>query len=226
MQSVIPAIFPIVKEEMNLNYTQVGWIQFAINFTASIMQPVVGMYTDRRPSPYILPLGMVCSFFGMLLLAVAPSYWVVLLAVSFVGLGSAAFHPEGSRVSHMAAGARKGLAQSIFQVGGNAGQSLAPIMTKLIFIPLGQFGAIWFTGVAAIAIAVQFYIARWYKAVLVEGPVRVKQTVTRKVNPQRRKQILFAICMLIFLVFVRSWYGASIGSYYAFFLGRQLQHIA
>jgi FSR family fosmidomycin resistance protein-like MFS transporter len=176
------------------------------------------MYSDRKPSPYLLPLGMASSLIGMLLLALAPSYWLVLVSVCFVGLGSAAFHPEGSRVSHMAAGARKGLAQSIFQVGGNAGQSLAPIMTKLIFIPLGQFGAIWFTGVAAIAIAVQMYIARWYKALLVETPVKVKQSVTRTISPERRKQLFFAISMLIFLVFIRSWYGAAMSSYYAFFL--------
>ncbi|MNI14966.1 Fosmidomycin resistance protein [compost metagenome] len=176
------------------------------------------MYTDRRPSPYLLPLGMAFSFMGMLLLAFAPTYSLVLLAVALVGLGSAAFHPEGSRVSHMAAGQRKGLAQSIFQVGGNAGQSLAPIMTKLIFIPLGQFGAIWFTAVAALAIAVQMYIARWYKSVLLETPAKVKQVVKRTMSPERKKQIMFAISTLIFLVFVRSWYGAAMSSYYAFFL--------
>lgn len=218
MQSVIPAIFPILKDKMNLTYTQIGWISFAINFTASIMQPVVGVYTDRKPSPYMLPLGKACSFMGMLLLAFAPNYAMVLLSVCLVGLGSAVFHPEGSRVAHMAAGQRKGLAQSIFQVGGNAGQSLAPIMTKLIFIPLGQFGAIWFTGVAAIAIAVQMYIARWYKTILLEAPVHVKRQIQRTLNPERRKQAIFAICTLIFVVFVRSWYGSAMSSYYAFFL--------
>ncbi|MGO4500651.1 MFS transporter [Paenibacillus sp. 2RAB27] len=218
IQSVIPAIFPILKDEMGLSYAQVGWVQFAINFTASIMQPVVGLYTDRKPSPYMLPIGMTSTLIGMLLLAFAHSYWVVLLSVCFVGLGSAAFHPEGSRVSHMAAGNRKGLAQSIFQVGGNAGQSLAPIMTKWIFIPLGLFGSIWFTGVAAIAIAVQMYIARWYKVVLQDAPVKAKTVVKRVVSPQRRKQVMFAISVLIFLVFVRSWYGAAMSGYFAFFL--------
>ncbi|SDO12772.1 Major Facilitator Superfamily protein [Paenibacillus sp. yr247] len=120
----------------------------------------------------MLPIGMTLTLFGMLLLAFAPSYWVVLFSVCFVGLGSAAFHPEGSRVSYMAAGSRKGLAQSIFQVGGNAGQSLAPIMTKWIFLPLGLFGSIWFTGVAAVAIVVQLYIARWYKVMLQTAPVK------------------------------------------------------
>ncbi|OCT13989.1 Fosmidomycin resistance protein [Paenibacillus pectinilyticus] len=218
IQSVIPAIFPILKSEMGLSYSQVGWVQFAINFTASIMQPVVGLYTDRKPSPYMLPIGMASTLTGMLLLAFAHSYWVVLLSVCFVGLGSAAFHPEGSRVSHMAAGGRKGLAQSIFQVGGNAGQSLAPIMTKWIFIPLGLFGSIWFTGVAAIAIAVQLYIARWYKVVLHDTPIKAKSAVKRVVSPERRKQVRFAISVLIFLVFVRSWYGAAMSGFFAFFL--------
>jgi FSR family fosmidomycin resistance protein-like MFS transporter len=225
MQSVIPAIFPILKDKMNLSYSQVGWILFAINFTSSIMQPVVGIFSDRKPTPLLLPLGMASSFMGMLLLAFAPSYGVVLAAVCLVGLGSAAFHPEGSKVSHMAAGGRKGLAQSIYQVGGNTGQSLAPIMTKLIFIPLGQFGAIWFTGVAALAIAVQFYVARWYKTVLADTSVKVKSPLQRAVSPERRKQIVFAISVLIFLVFVRSWYTASMGSFYAFFL-RDHYHIS
>ncbi|MCD1258051.1 MFS transporter [Paenibacillus athensensis] len=224
MQSVIPGSLPVFQDSMHLSYTQLGWILFAINFTASIMQPVVGMYTDRRPSPYMLPIGMASMLLGMLLLAIAPAYWVVVLAVCFVGLGSAAFHPEGSRVAHMAAGGRKGLAQSIFQVGGNIGQSFAPLMTKYLFIPLGQFGAIWFTGVAAIAIAIQMYIASWYKDVLRTAPVRARQAAVRAVSPERRKQLLFAISVLIFLVFVRSWYGAAMGSYYAFFL-RDTYHI-
>ncbi|WNR45735.1 MFS transporter [Paenibacillus roseipurpureus] len=218
IQSVIPAIFPILQRDLGLSYTQVGWVQFAINFTASIMQPVVGLYTDRKPSPYMLPIGMTSTLIGMLLLSFAHSYWIVLLSVCFVGLGSAAFHPEGSRVSHMAAGGRKGLAQSIFQVGGNAGQSLAPMMTKWIFIPLGLFGSIWFTGVAAVAIAVQMYIARWYKVVLQDAPAKAKSVVKRTVSPQRRKQVRFAISVLIFLVFVRSWYGAAMSGFFAFFL--------
>lgn len=176
IQSVIPAIFPILKESMSLSYTQIGWISFAINFTASIMQPVIGLFSDKRPTPAILPIGMGFTLTGMLLLAYAADYKAVLIAVIFVGLGSAAFHPEGSRVSHMAAGSRRGLAQSIFQVGGNAGQSLAPMLTSWIFIPLGQFGAIWFTGIAAAGIVVQSFIARWYGNVLrTEGVARKKR---------------------------------------------------
>ncbi|KIL38752.1 Fosmidomycin resistance protein [Gordoniibacillus kamchatkensis] len=218
IQSVIPAIFPILKNSMHLSYTQIGWISFAINFTASIMQPVVGMYTDRKPSPYMLPLGMASTLLGMLSLAFAPNYWTVLLSVVFVGLGSAAFHPEGSRVARMAAGPRRGLAQSIFQVGGNFGQSLAPIFTKLIFIPLGQFGAIWFTAVAGLAIMVQMYIASWYKGILAVTERTVKSADARSIDPERSSKVRFAIIVLILLVFCRSWYGAAIGSYYQFYL--------
>ncbi|MVO97990.1 MFS transporter [Paenibacillus lutrae] len=218
IQSVIPAIYPILKESMQLNYSQIGWISFYFNLTASIMQPVIGIYTDRKPKPYMLPLGMAATFLGMLLLAYAPSYGFVLLAVSLVGLGSAAFHPQGSKVAHLAAGSRKGLAQSIFQVGGNAGQSLAPLLTKWIFIPLGQFGAIWFTLVAGAAMLVQTYIAFWYRGLLSAGATTAKKTVQRTMDPTKRKQIISAIIVLVFLVFVRSWYSAAMTSYYAFYL--------
>jgi FSR family fosmidomycin resistance protein-like MFS transporter len=218
MQSVIPAIFPILKSSMGLDYRQIGWISFAINFTASIMQPVVGMYTDRRPSPYMLPIGMTSTLLGMLCLAFAPNYWTVLLSVVLVGLGSAAFHPEGSRVASMAAGGRRGLAQSIFQVGGNFGQSLAPLFTKFIFLPLGQIGAVCFTAVAGIAIVVQMYIAGWYKGVLAVNGRAVRKAANRVIAPEYRRKVTYAIIVLILLVFCRSWYGAAISSFYVFYL--------
>lgn len=218
IQSVIPAIFPILRSSMHLNYTQIGWISFAINFTSSIMQPVVGWFADRKPTPALLPIGMGFTFTGMLLLAYADSYPAVLLAVVFVGLGSAAFHPEGSRVSHMASGTRRGLAQSIFQVGGNAGQSLAPMLTMWIFIPLGLFGAIWFTLVAGAGIAVQIYVARWYGRKLQSGAQVKKKVAARKLKPEVRSKVRFAIVMLILLVFVRSWYSSSISTFFPFYL--------
>ncbi|MFB5763299.1 MFS transporter [Paenibacillus medicaginis] len=219
IQSVIPAIFPILMDSMKLTYTQLGWISFAINFTASIMQPVVGWFSDKRPTPSLLPIGMGFTLTGMLLLAFAQDYAAVLLSVVFVGLGSAAFHPEGSRVSHMAAGSRRGLAQSIFQVGGNAGQSLAPLLTSLVFVPLGQFGAIWFTVVAGAGILVQLFIARWYGRMLQTDLYQRKQKAqAQKLRPDVKNRILFAMIVLIVIVFVRSWYNASIGSYYSFYL--------
>lgn len=217
IHAVIPAIFPILKSSMNLSYAQIGWISFAINVTASLLQPVIGYAADRRPTPVLLPIGMCFTFTGVLLLAYAPNYMLVLLAVVLVGFGSAAFHPEGMRVAHMAAGARKGLAQSIFQVGGNAGQSLAPMLTKWIFIPLGQSGALVFTIVAGAGIAVQTYIARWYRAMLDSGYSFRKRHQARQMDPSKRNRIIAASIVLV-VVFARSWYSAAIGSYYAFYL--------
>ncbi|WP_166240493.1 MFS transporter [Paenibacillus turpanensis] len=219
IQSVIPAIFPVLKESMHLSYTQVGLIGFVINAVASVMQPVVGLYTDKRPSPFLLPFGMFSTFLGMLALAFAPNYISVLLAVALVGIGSAVFHPEGSRVAYMAAGPRRGLAQSIYQVGGNAGQSLAPIMTALIFIPLGQFGSIWFTLVAGTAILVLMYVARWYRVELAATGLRGRKSgASKTVNPKRRSAVRAAMLVLLVFVFARSWYNAAIAQYYPFFL--------
>ncbi|GAA0348713.1 MFS transporter [Bacillus horti] len=218
IQSVIPAIFPILQESMNLTYFQLGMIGFALNMTASIMQPFVGFYTDKRPSPFLLPMGMFFTFLGMLGLAFASNFYFVLLSVVLVGVGSAVFHPEGSRVVYLAAGQRRGLAQSIFQVGGNAGQALAPIMTVLIFVPLGQFGAIWFTFVAAMASIVLLFVARWAKERMhVFAPPKKSQAV-RKVNPEKIKAVRIAMGLLLFFIFARSWYHASITNYYPFYL--------
>lgn len=218
IQSVIPAILPILKDTMQLNYTQSGIIVFALNMTASVMQPLVGLYSDRKPRPYMLPIGMGFTFLGVLGLSLAPNYALVLLSVLLIGVGSAIFHPEGSRVAFMAGGSRRGLAQSIFQVGGNSGQSLASVMTALVFAPLGQLGAIWFTAVAGIGIAVQLYISRWYSGYAAANPPAARSNGVRAMDPNRKKQIQFAVGMLIFLVFARSWYHAGITIYYPFYL--------
>lgn len=218
IQAIVPAILPIFKDSMRLTYMQSGIIVFALNMTSSVMQPVVGMFADRRPTPVILPIGMGFTFIGVLGLALAPNYWLVLLSVLLIGLGSAVFHPEASRVANMAAGSRRGLAQSIFQVGGNSGQSLASVMTALVFAPLGQIGAIWFTLVAAIGIFVQAQIAKWYDNYLRTTEVARKKNAARTISPERKKKITFAIYMLIFLVFARSWYQSGITIYYPFYL--------
>lgn len=218
IQAVIPAIFPILKDNLLLSFAQIGWISFALNMTSSVIQPVIGYAADRKPRPILLPLGMCSTFLGVLLLAYANSYFLVLFSVILIGFGSATFHPEGMRVAHMAAGQRKGLSQSIFQVGGNAGQSLGPMLTKWVFIPFGQIGALGFTIVAAAGIAVQTYVARWYREMLDAGYTFHKKSTARAIDPTRRKSIRTATIILVFLVFVRSWYGASIGSYYAFYL--------
>ncbi|MBL0386812.1 MFS transporter [Tumebacillus sp. ITR2] len=216
MQAVVPALYPILQKSMHLTYTQVGFISFFFNMTSSILQPAVGYFTDKRPSPFLLPLGMLASMAGMVGLAMAPSFGWVLFAAMFVGLGSAVFHPEGSRVAHMAAGARKGFAQSIYQVGGNTGQSLAPLMTAFVFVPLGQPGAAWFTSFAALAILVLFGVSKWYRqqlatgAVIKKGKKAVSEIVTNNVK--------FAITLLVLIVFARSWYSASVSNFYQFFL--------
>ncbi|MFC0189296.1 MFS transporter [Fictibacillus aquaticus] len=219
MQAVIPAIFPILEESMKLSFTQLGWIAFTLNMTSSVMQPLVGWYTDKTTSPYILPFGMGASLLGMIGIAYSQSFWMIILSVIGIGLGSAVFHPEGSRVAYMAAGSRRGLAQSIYQVGGNTGSSLAPIMTALIFVPFGQHGAIWFTSLAAIAIFVLMYVSSWYSRQLLKIK---KPAITAKssstANASIKRKVSFAIGIIIFLVFARSFYFSGISNFYQFYL--------
>ncbi len=219
MQAVVPALFPILEKSMNLSYMQVGWIAFALNMTSSIMQPVFGMYSDKKPSPFLLPLGMFSSMLGMIGLAFAPNFIIVIISVLFIGLGSAVFHPEGARVAYMAAGAKRGLAQAIYQVGGNTGNSLAPIFTALIFVPLGQIGSLGFTAFAAVGIVLLIFVSNWYRNELATGAVRRKKRAALEAeNAIVSTHIKFVILLLVFLTFVRSWYGAGIGNFYQFYL--------
>lgn len=217
LQAVIPAMFPILEKSLNLSFTQLGFIAFTLNMIASVMQPIIGTYTDKKPTPFALPIGLTSSMIGMFALAFAPNFWTILLSVMFIGLGSATFHPEGSRVAYLAAGNRRGLAQSIYQVGGNTGQALAPLITALILVPLGQFGAIWFTLVAGLAVIFLIYIARWYQNELVIEKKQKQPNLKKKRNPQATKAIKNALFLLIFLVFARSWYQGTIGNFYAFY---------
>ncbi|MBU5467273.1 MFS transporter [Virgibacillus sp. MSJ-26] len=219
LQAVIPAMFPILEKSLGLTFTQLGLIAFTLNMVASVMQPLVGMYTDKFPKPYALPLGLASSMFGMLGLALAPNFITILISVVFIGLGSAVFHPEGSRVAFLAAGPRRGLSQSIFQVGGNTGQALAPVITALVLVPLGQFGAIWFTLIAGIAVLFLSYIAKWYSgqiAAIKESQTHVKSNGNRDASVS--KAIKWALVVLVFLVFARSWYMSAISNFYAFFV--------
>lgn len=218
LQAVVPAMFPILERSLGLTFTQLGLIAFTLNMVASVMQPVVGMYTDRRPMPYALPVGLLFSMVGMLGLAFAPNLVVILVSVVLIGLGSAVFHPEGSRVAYLAAGDRRGLAQSIYQVGGNSGQALAPVITALVLVPLGQFGAIWFVPVAFLASMFLVYISRWYAQqidVFKKNAKSEKQKTSGKVKIP--KVIRNAVLLLIFVVFARSLYHSAISNYYAFY---------
>lgn len=216
LQAVIPAMFPILEDSLGLTFTQLGIIAFTLNIVASVLQPVIGMYTDKHPMPYALPIGLTSSMLGMLGLAFAPNFPMILISVFFIGIGSATFHPEGSRVAYLAAGPRRGLAQSIFQVGGNTGQALAPLITALILVPLGQFGSIWFTLVAGVAVIFLLYIANWYKERLFILKSQEKQA-KKQVLTAPKNAIVFAIIMLVLLVFARSWYQNALSNFYQFY---------
>src|SRR5699024_4974910 len=217
LQAVIPAMFPILENSLGLTFTQLGFIAFTLNMVSSVMQPLVGLIADRRPMPYALPIGLMSSMLGMLGLAFAPNFWTILVSVFFIGLGSAIFHPEGSRVAYLAAGTRRGLAQSIYQVGGNTGQASAPLITALILVPLGQFGAIWFTLIAGLAVFFLFYIARWYSSQMVSIAKNGTSEIIKKPNKAVSKAVRNAIIVLVFIVFARSWYQSAIANFYAFY---------
>lgn len=217
LQAVIPAMFPILEKSMGLSFTQLGLIAFTLNMISSVMQPLVGTFTDKKPLPYALPIGLTSSMVGMLGLALAPNFWLVLVSVVFIGLGSAVFHPEGSRVVYLAAGNKRGLAQSIFQVGGNSGQALAPVITALILVPLGQIGAAWFTLIAGLAVAFLTYIAKWYRGQIQSIQAKKKKLEAKVQSKAVSKAIKSALIVLIFLVFARSWYAAAISNFYAFY---------
>jgi len=220
MQVVVSALFPIFEQSLSLTYAQIGWIAFTLNMTSSVMQPVVGLWSDKRPTPWLLIAGMVSSMVGIASLAFAPSFWLILLAVICIGLGSAVFHPEGSRVVYLAAGKRRGLAQSIYQVGGNFGSSLAPLMTIFIFVPLGQRGAIWGMLLSASAIAILIYVVPWYKKQLaLNGNVKIKKNVKATIEQHVPKKVLIiGMSVLMTIVFTRSWYTAAISNYYQFYV--------
>ncbi|WP_079911810.1 MFS transporter [Paenibacillus sp. 32352] len=219
IQSVIPAMFPILRDSLKLSFAQIGWIGFTLNMTASVIQPVIGLYTDSRPKPYLLPIGMIFSLTGVIGLAYAPSFIMLLLFVILIGIGSAVLHPESSRVAHLAGGNRKGLAQSIFQVGGNTGQALAPVMAALIFIPLGQQSILWFTLAAGAAIIIQLYVSRWYGTHL-QNNSRVNAAVHPNERGARLSKgtVAVALAVLVSLLFSKFVYMASMTGYYAFFL--------
>jgi FSR family fosmidomycin resistance protein-like MFS transporter len=220
MQSTVTALFPILRDSLHLSYKQVGLIAFAMNITASLIQPVVGYYADMRPKPYILPIGVCFTLVGIVGLALAQYYALILFAVVAMGVGSAIFHPESSRVAYMSAGGRRGLAQSIFQVGGNIGSSLGPIMTAVVFVKIGQFGVIWFSFAAIAAIVIQTYVARWYSGHIIPTQASPKHNVSEgslKLGLSSR-QVAWALGILVFLVFTKHIYMSSITSYYTFYL--------
>lgn len=214
VQSLIPALYPVLKDSFRLDFGQLGLISFTFQLTASLLQPVVGLYTDRRPLPFSLPIGMTFTLAGLLLLSVASTYPILLVAAGLVGLGSAVFHPESSRVARLASGGQHGMAQSLFQVGGNVGSSLGPLLAAFIVVPHGQGSIAWFSGVSLLGIFILTGVGRWYRS-----HVRVKLLAksVRQATLSRGK-VAGALVILIALIFSKYFYMASLGSYYTFYL--------
>ena len=224
MQSLVPALYPILKSSYGLSFSQVGLITLAFQFTASMLQPVVGFYTDRHPRPYSLTIGIGLTLIGLLLMSRAGTYSAILLAATSIGMGSAIFHPEASRVARMAAGGRYGLAQSLFQVGGNIGSASGPLLAAFVVVPHGQSSIAWFSASALIAIFILLQVGSWYahRIPARSGPrtpaaAVVSATAPRKSELPRRK-VIQAVAILVALLFSKNVYSASLSSYYTFYL--------
>ncbi len=215
MQSLLAALYPVLQQEFALSFWQIGMMTFAFQGTASLLQPVVGMVTDRRPMPYSLPIGMGASLFGLLMLASAESYMFLLAGAMLIGLGSAVFHPEASRVARLASGGRYGTAQSLFQVGGNFGTAAGPLLAAFIVVPLGRPSIAWFSVLALLGVLILWNVGQWYArySQTARGARRAAGGPTLS-----RRRVIGAITVLALLVFSKNIYTASISSYYTFFL--------
>lgn len=219
LQSLIPAVLPILKDAYRLDFTQVGFIAGAFMISASVFQPIVGLITDRKVYPQALSFGMAATLIGLLLFAGANTYWLLLFASVLVGFGSAIFHPEGSRVCRMAAGGRHGSAQSTFQVGGNFGQASSPLLAAFIIVPLGQAGIGWFGILAFATLVLLYFVGRWMSEQMNDPQARARQAALVQ-NPLglSNTKLTVIIGILLLLVFSKSFYSASITTFYIFFL--------
>ena len=217
LQSIIPAIYPVVKNSFSLNFAQIGLITLTFQLSASVLQPFVGLFTDRKPQPYSLAIGMGFTLIGLVLLSRAPSFEILILSVALVGIGSSNFHPEASRMAHMASGGRKGMAQSVFQLGGNFGSSIGPLLAALIIVPYGQSNIIWFSAVALIAILLLINIGGWYKRKIKIKARRPGPEVSH-VQLLPKKTVIFSVMILLVLIFSKYIYLTSMTSYYTFYM--------
>ena len=218
IQSLIPSIYPIVKRSFHLDFAKVGLITLTFQLAASLFQPFVGYYTDKKPQPFSLAIGMAFTLIGLLFLAFAKNFSTVLISVGLIGTGSSVFHPEASKVAYMASGGKRGLAQSIFQVGGNAGSSLGPLLAALIIVPYGQTNIVWFSLVALLAIIILITVGNWYKnnKHLIKGKAQAHDLEKR--GHLSKSTVTMSIIILLVLIFSKYFYLASISSYYTFFL--------
>lgn len=218
IQAVLPAVYPLIKTNFKLSFSQIGIITLAVQTTSSLFQPFVGMYADKKPRPYFLALAMVFVLSGIICVSFAPSYGTILLAVCLLGTGAAIFHPEASRVAYMAAGDRRGLAQSIFQLGGNSGSAIGPLLAALIVMPYGQYNIIWFGIAAIVCFLILIQIGNWYKGHLSLKASKPAQVVeVEKPNLSSRK-VTFSVIILLTLIFSKYVYLASMTSYFTFYL--------
>ncbi len=220
LQSIISAVYPLLKDSLLLNFTQIGLITLVFQMSSSIFQPVIGLITDKKPQPYSLPIGMTFTMVGILSLSLAGSFGHVLISVFLTGLGSSVFHPEASRLAYMASGGKHGLAQSLFQVGGNFGSSIGPLLALWIITPYGQQNIVWMSLIALVCIGIMLIISKWYKANLYRLKPAVKNdsaAIERK-PAHSPKKIAFVISILLILIFSKYVYMASLTSYYMFYL--------
>ena len=215
MQALLPALYPVLKSAFNLDFGQIGLITLTFQLTASLLQPAVGFYTDHRPQPYSLVAGMGLSLTGLLILSVAPTYPLLLLSAALVGMGSAVFHPESSRVARMASGGRHGLAQSLFQMGGNTGSALGPLLAAFVVVPRGQRSVAWFSAAALAGMIILARVGAWYNA---HRRSAAKIRSATRPHDLPRGKVVGALTILLILVFSKNVYLASISSYYTFFL--------
>ncbi len=216
MQSLLPALYPMLKDRYSLSFGQIGILTFTYQITASILQPLIGRYTDARPRPYSLATGMGFTLSGLALLAYAHDYPLLLCAASLIGTGSSVFHPESSRVARMASGGRHGLAQSVFQVGGNLGASIGPLLAAFIVLPYGQSSVLWFSFAALAGMAVLLQVGHWYR---LHGLARLKPRAGAEAHPTpSRRHVTLAIALLLLLIFSKYFYLASLTSYYTLYL--------
>jgi FSR family fosmidomycin resistance protein-like MFS transporter len=217
IQSLIVAIYPLLKGEFQLSFVQVGAITLTYQLCASVLQPLIGVYTDKHPQAHSLSVGMGFTLIGLVTLALAPNYASVLIAAAFVGAGSSIFHPESSRIARLASGGRHGLAQSIFQVGGSAGSAIGPLLAAWIIIPLGQASVAWFAPAAILAMAVLWNVGAWYKRQHLDRPVQLKRRSPLS-SPVSANRVAWSVLILLVLIFSKYFYMASISNYYSFYL--------
>jgi len=217
LQTLVSAIYPLVKESLNLDYAQIGLITLVFQIASSVFQPVVGYFTDKKPQPWSLPMGMTCIMTGLFFLSEHETYWQILISVSLIGLGSAIFHPEASRLARLASGGRHGLAQSMFQVGGNLGSSFGPLLAALIVAPYGQQNIKWFLPFALISILIMIFISRWYANNL-KRMRRNPKKAEKRAPSFPRATIVLSLIILLILIFSKYVYMASLTNYYTFYL--------